>query len=80
MHSLLQHDDTLRLHLCVAPLHRLPGVVELCGTADDATNVYLVFEPCFGGDLYKRLAHQGLFDEAQLCKQVGVLTRSAAIV
>lgn len=49
---------------------RVPGVVELCGTADDATNVYLVFEPCSGGDLYKRLAHKGLFDEGQLCKEV----------
>jgi hypothetical protein len=48
----------------------VPGVVELCGTADDASNIYLVFQPCFGGDLYKRLAHRGLYEEAQLCKEV----------
>lgn len=52
------------------PLCSVPGVVELCGTADDAANVYLVFEPCLGGDLYKRLAHKGLLSEAQLCKEV----------
>jgi hypothetical protein len=52
---------------------RVPGVVDLCGTADDASNIYLVFEPCFGGDLYKRLAHRGLYEEAQLCKEVRIL-------
>jgi hypothetical protein len=56
-------------------------VVDLCGTADDAQNVYLVFEPCFGGDLYKRLAHRGLYDEAQLCKEVrGPGTWSAKVL
>ncbi|KAF6266572.1 kinase-like domain-containing protein [Scenedesmus sp. NREL 46B-D3] len=30
----------------------------------------LVFEPCRGGDLYKRLTHCGLLSEAQLCKEV----------
>jgi hypothetical protein len=58
---------------CTGPARlscRVPGVVDLCGTADDAQNVYLVFEPCFGGDLYKRLAHRGLYGEAQLCKEV----------
>lgn len=58
---------------CCVPLTspcRVPGVVDLCGTADDTSNVYLVFEPCCGGDLYKRLANQGLLNEAQLCRQV----------
>ena len=59
--------DVPWLHVCVC---RVPGVVDLCGTADDATNMYLVFEPCAGGDLYKRLAHKGLYDEAQLCSEV----------
>jgi hypothetical protein len=44
--------------------------VDLCGTADDATNLYLVFEPCLGGDLYKRLSHTGLLGEEQLCREV----------
>lgn len=68
--------------MCFARLSfRVPGVVDLCGTADDAQNVYLVFEPCFGGDLYKRLAHRGLYDEAQLCKKVrGPGTWSAQVL
>lgn len=60
-------------------------MVDLCGTADDASNIYLVFEPCFGGDLYKRLAHRGLYEEAQLCKEVrrldqGPLSRCLPVV
>lgn len=55
---------------CIPCACRIPGIVDLCGTADDASNIYLVFEPCFGGDLYKRLAHHGLYEEAQLCKEV----------
>lgn len=55
-----------------AALHapRVPGVVQLCGTVDDAANMYLAFKPCSGGDLYKRLAHCGLLSEAQLCREV----------
>jgi hypothetical protein len=45
-------------------------VVQLRGTLDDAANLCLVFEPCRGGDLYKRLASCGLLSEAQLCKEV----------
>ncbi|WIA29210.1 hypothetical protein OEZ86_011721 [Tetradesmus obliquus] len=49
---------------------KMPGVVQLCGTLDDAANLCLVFKPCRGGDLYKRLAQCGLLSEAQLCREV----------
>uniref|UniRef100_A0A383VFT4 Protein kinase domain-containing protein n=1 Tax=Tetradesmus obliquus TaxID=3088 RepID=A0A383VFT4_TETOB len=49
---------------------KVPGVVQLCGTLDDAANLCLVFKPCRGGDLYKRLAQCGLLSEAQLCREV----------
>ncbi|KAF8072967.1 Aurka [Scenedesmus sp. PABB004] len=71
----LQSRHWLNISREVAILTRLkqlgvPGVVELCGTWDDAAALYLVFEPCPGGDLYKRLAHAGLLSEAQLCREV----------
>jgi hypothetical protein len=53
-------------------------VVQLCGTLDDAANLCLVFEPCRGGDLYKRLARCGLLSEAQLCKEVRATAAAAA--
>jgi hypothetical protein len=65
-----------------APCHkscRTPGVVQLCGTLDDAANLCLVFEPCRGGDLYKRLAHCGLLSEVQLCKEVRAFAAAAAV-
>jgi hypothetical protein len=46
------------------------GVVQLLGTASDAAAVYLLFDPCPGGDLYKRLARRGLLTEAQLVREV----------
>jgi serine/threonine protein kinase len=48
----------------------VPGIVDLCGTADDASSMYLVFAPCLGGDLYRRLSHRGLMAEGQLCREV----------
>lgn len=51
-------------------LLRVAGVVQLCGTVDDPSNLYLVFEPCIGGDLYRRLVNCGLLGEEQLCREV----------
>lgn len=49
---------------------RVPGVVQLCGTAEDRRSVYLCFDQCAGGDLYTRLAHTGLLSEQQLATEV----------
>lgn len=48
----------------------MPGVVNLQGTAEDASNVYLLFTAAAGGDLYQRLSRGGLLSEAQLCREV----------
>lgn len=70
MHQLVLH--TYNHSFCPPALIRVPGVVKLCGTAEDHSSVYLVFDQCAGGDLYARLAHRGLLSEQQLATEVRV--------
>jgi hypothetical protein len=38
-------------------------VIELLDASEDASNVYLFFTPCEGGDLFRRLQRQPLHEE-----------------
>ena len=53
---------------------RVPGVVRLLGTSECASNVYLTFAACEGGDLHTRIRDGSCRarGEAANCREVGL--------